>query len=280
MHCLKNEHSGPKGLHTISPEEEHRTVNNEFIIAITEELFAPIILVGTFANNIFFDPYHYFGFNGSSFSFFDKTYFPINLTEFEPGSQLAFLHQTDEGLIHQLAPHEDGNLLINAENFNSISKGNTIHATTIIIVKDMPRWLELIKGKNEVTEIIDNVEVFGILPQIIEADSNQIDLDSLENTTEMTIAPTPSVPAIILDDLGVIRFISERSFIKDIKFYIRKCKPLTQDEFLDEFGFDEYIEEVYGTIYAPSMNNVFKEKLGLLSSWELNSDLINISDTP
>ncbi len=242
--------SGPGGLYKITPGIDNKVSNNEFLIAVSKDLFPAVLFKSTSSSSFSITSNHYYHFQGYQYSFFNKTAFDIKKEWTENNSQLVLLHQTAEGLISQPATIKKGKLLLKKSNFAPLSANKTplyIDSTAIVYVKNMEKWIELIAGKQKIEDILPNVEIY------------EYSSSSSEDST------SADKPAVILDYLGTVRFVSERKFTKDMRFFIKSCQPKSQDEFLNDFEFEDYIWDNYGNLYWSCLSKTLTEKV---TYWE------------
>lgn len=251
--------SGPGGLYTIRPKADNKVSGNEFLIAVSKDLFPSIRYRATSANNISVTNNHYYDFQGNHYSFFNKTALAIEQEWIENNNQLVWLHQTTEGLVSQTATIKKGTLLIKKSDFTLSSANKTplgIDSTAIVCVKDMEEWLELIEGKQRIADILPDVEIYRH-----SYSSSQDSVPANKPANETTARQIASKPAVILDYLDVVNFVSERKFTKDMRFFIRSCEPESEDEFLNDFEFKNYIWNNYGNLYWRCLSKTLNETI-------------------
>jgi len=146
-------------LYTLAATSGRKNTANEFILAITNELFPTIRPRSTSAMSGVFDPYHYFSLAGGSYTFFEKTALYLNKDLLQQGEQLAILHQTNEGLFQKNATIKDGQVILSKKDFN-LKNTSKISRTALIRIRNQEKWAEILENHNTIDSLLPHVDTY------------------------------------------------------------------------------------------------------------------------
>lgn len=257
--------SGPGGLYTLTPGMDEES-GNEFFVAVKEEFFPKIRPHATSQQGMVLamrDNY-YFNQRGYSMTFLNRTYLLTPVPELEPGEEIGFLHETDKGIFYKTAQLEGRSLQIYEKEFSMPGK-ETLQKTAIVKVKDKPRWMELINGKDSIAQIEGLVDRYSWEPV---PESAPILIFDPETGEETVIEEVPN-PAEILDFMGPPQFVNRRKMVKDLRFHLRQCKAEDIEMFMKYYEYEDYIYETYGALRDyPDLEDVLRNDLKLTSRYD------------
>ncbi|MEM7575000.1 MAG: hypothetical protein AAF433_18995 [Bacteroidota bacterium] len=266
--------SGPGGIYTLTPEQQS-SGGGEFFTALREELFPATRLRGSFSSAIGMGPFEpdYFSL-ASHLSYFDKTLIPLREALLGHEQQLAFVTQSTDGTIHSIAaPIKDGALVLDRRSFDGIdiSAGTIVgdssyqrHSTAVVVVNNPVAWSESLATANSINEL--NWDSYTIAKDYSGAGmfmiaTSEEELSPAELAARQTLLAEqeaagrafPSVDyadaaATVLDYFSPLNLVDFRVFKRDLKRQIRAMRPSSYRELMHDFYFDEYLEEVYGTL--------------------------------
>ncbi|MCB0652405.1 MAG: hypothetical protein KDC85_14100 [Saprospiraceae bacterium] len=235
--------SGPGGIYTIKPGDDPKS-QNEFLVAVREELFPKTRTFVTALQGKIFDFNSYFDLMGNSTTFFEKAHLRRPVPELKEKEELGFLHETNHGLYYVTAQIEDSLLVIRKKDFMLPKiKGErpVIRQTAIVEVTDRKLWEELLSNAESIEDIKAVVPLYG--EYFMSLGRVETDPETGEEIKKKKSPPT----AIILDFMGPSRFIKRREFVKDMRFYLKLFKSPDAEAFLDTDEFMEYLDEAYGS---------------------------------
>lgn len=235
--------SGPGGIYTIKPGDDPKS-QNEFLVAVREELFPKTRTFVTALQGEIFDFNSYFGLMGNYTTFFEKAHLRRTVPDLKENQEFGFLHKTDQGLFYVTAQIEDSLLVIRKKDFMLPKiKGErpVIQQTAIVEVHDRKLWEELISSAESIEDVKAVIPLYG--EYFLNSGRVETDPETGEEIKQKKSPPT----AIILDFMGPSRFIKRREFVKDMRFYLKLFKSPDAEAFLNTDEFMEYLDEAYGS---------------------------------
>lgn len=254
--------SGPGGLYTLGPGQETST-GNEFLVAVREELFPRVRPYATTADNIIIFSDNYFGLSGFRYSYLENDRLG-KAPPLKEGEELGYLHETSDGLIYREAVIRDSQLIVRQADFTfqeSDAPAPVLNQTAIVLVRDKEAWQELLSGKDSIAQIQDSVSRFGY-------DDEPVYIEQVDKTSGEVVLQESYPPAEILDYMGPPRFINRRKLAKDLRFHLRRSDAPNIETFLEDFYYEEYIDDKYGYLQRSSLYSVLREDLGLPSQFD------------
>ncbi|MBR9920686.1 MAG: hypothetical protein GYB31_07580 [Bacteroidetes bacterium] len=248
--------SGPNGLFTFSGTRESET-ENEFILALRKELFPEVRHYAASEYDHTPQPKNYFVNQGKdTICFFDETVFINPIPKLKPGEEIGYLHETPQGLFYQPAFIRDSFLVLREKDFllkKTNGKHPKITKTAVLKVMDKSEVLTSLSSHNSLDSATINYLIYGLEYPLFEYILN-------EETNEFEEV-IMNYPAEILDEFGLVRFIKKQSFIDDLQFHLDQCKAKDMEEFLEVYQYQDYLDEVYPTIYRLAGSKVLREEL-------------------
>lgn len=236
--------SGPGGLYTLSPDMG-KASGNEFLLALSNEVFPSVRPISSASPSGGMPTRQYWKFGETHYSFIENTELNIEPSMIADGKVIAFLHETEKGLFYKVAKvTPESNLVIRAEDFDLGKADNDsfkITQTAIVQIGESAILEKLIANYATIEDVAKEMPTF----------------DFLTATSEEYKAP----PNQILDVMIQPRVINEKEFVKDLRFQIKQCRAKTQDEFLINYMFKDYLIDTYGSIYQ--LQRVLEKDLGL-----------------
>ncbi len=235
--------SGPGGLYTLTPDMGVAS-GSEFLLALRNELFPSVRPRSTARMSRPASTRGLWRLEGKYYSFIENTVLIIDPLLTSKGQTIAYVHETEKGLIHRKVKIDRGSQLVILRRDFEPGKGKNapqkILKTAILQARD-PAILDSLLG------------VFSTIEALMEA---MPFYDTLQQIPADFIVPDYQ----ILDLMEKPRVIKKQEFVKDMRFHIKQCKATTQSGFL-ESSYDEYIRETYGNIYQ--LPKVLEDLVGL-----------------
>ena len=260
--------SGPGGLFTVSPESTPNR-NNEFLVALRQELFPQERFHATVSNNFVMNyiiPF-YFGLNSSySYTMYEEEYLKFDSDDiYAENGAFGFLHETDFGLVYMPTEVKDSLLYLSKNHFKlKTVDGKTpqIRKTAIVKVLNETLFDSLLVSLDSIAEFGIHADIHGDLNPInrttyfYDADTEQMD----------SLITQPAL--IILDYISTPRFISKKDLVKDLKFHVKKTKAPDIETFLDDYGFDSYIFSTWGDLWHNKEYDILRNECQLKSIYD------------
>lgn len=236
--------SGPNGLFTVRPNSQPNQ-QNEFLVAVKEELFPKIRPIATTANSVTMNLRDccFFGLQGGYFSFFEKD--ELDAPPLKKGEKLGFLHETNLGLIYKSGRIKKGKLLLRKTDFSPPKINGqkpTIKHTYIVKVMDSKRFKTAIVGKDSLSQLGDLLYTYKW----------GVEFNPTSGTSPMPIVEE-------LDHLDKPHFVNKRKMKRDLRFHLKQCKAKDISTFLDDYEYESYIFEEYGVFFGGRLYLLLKE---------------------